>query len=109
HSMAAEHCAIFLTYDLNRIWYKALDAELWRSTYSKVFWSKLVWIVPIHRPSECHWVLAVVHLQLQEVHLFDSLAWRSSWRRDIPDISVFITRLVELANRNGYSMQTATK
>lgn len=82
HSAAAERCAIFSTYDLNRIRYKAPDTELWRSTYRRDFWSKPVWIVPIHRPSQCHWVLAVVYHQLHEVHLFDSLAGRSSWLRD---------------------------
>lgn len=84
----AERCAIFSTHDLNRIRYKAPDADLWRSTYQKEFWLKDTWILPIHRPSDCHWVLAVIYLPCKEVHLFDSFASISSWKRDIEVMSL---------------------
>lgn len=83
HTISASRCVIFSTYDLNRIRYKATDAELWRNTYRREFWTKDIWILPIHRRSECHWVLAVIYLQHKEVHIFDSLAGKASWHRDI--------------------------
>lgn len=80
---SASRCAIFSTYDLHRIRYKAPDAELWRNTYRREYWTKDTWIIPIHRRSECHWVLAVLYLQRREVHIFDSLAGKAAWRQDI--------------------------
>lgn len=83
HHASASRCAIFSTYELIRIRYKAPDVELWRSTYRHEFWAKDIWIVPIHRRSECHWVLAIVYLRRREVYLFDSLAGKASWNRDV--------------------------
>ncbi|KAF9479003.1 hypothetical protein BDN70DRAFT_807721 [Pholiota conissans] len=103
HSAAANRCVIFSTYDLVRIDYKASDAELWRNTYRTEFWSKDTWIIPIHRQSQCHWVLAVVYLSSGRIHLFDSLAGRVS-QRDIRNISIFISRLFKLATRHGHSI-----
>lgn len=76
-------CAIFSTYDLNKIRYNASDAELWRNTHRTEFWSKDIWVVPIHRRLQCHWVLAIIYLQRREVHLFDSFALTSSWMQDV--------------------------
>lgn len=83
HHASASRCTIFSTYELIRICYKAPNVELWKSTYWHEFWAKDIWIVPIHRQSECHWVLAIVYLQHWEVHLFDSLAGMASWNRDV--------------------------
>lgn len=88
HRLPAGRCAIFSTYDLNRVCYRASNSELWRSTYRHKFWEKDVWIIPIHRPLERHWVLAVLYLQHREVHVFDSLAGKASWSQDI---TVFLT------------------
>lgn len=79
----AHQVAIFSTYDLNRIRYQAPDTELWRNTCRAEYWSKETWILPIHRQSERHWVLAVIYPKRREIHLFDSLARNSSWSRDI--------------------------
>ena len=89
HQVSSSKCAIFSTYDLNRIRYRASDAELWRNTRRLKFWEKDVWIIPIHRPQERHWVLAVLYLQFKEVHVFDSLAGKLSWHSDI---EVFLVR-----------------
>ena len=90
HQIPAERCAIFSTYDLYRIRYRASDAELWRSTNCHKFWEKNVWIIPIHREAECHWVLAVLYLQDKEIHLFDSLAGKVSWNHDIQVLNISI-------------------
>ncbi|KJA14937.1 hypothetical protein HYPSUDRAFT_106807, partial [Hypholoma sublateritium FD-334 SS-4] len=63
--------------------YQASDSELWRSTHHHKFWEKDVWIIPIHRQTERHWVLAVLYLQHSEVHVFDSLAGNALWNEDI--------------------------
>ena len=88
HQTSAGRCAIFSTYDLNRIRYQASDHELWRSTRRLNFWERDIWIIPVHRRTENHWVLAVLYLQHKEVHVFDSLAVRASWDQDI---KVFLT------------------
>lgn len=83
HHNSASRCVVFSTYDLYRIRYKASDAELWRSTYRREFWSKAVWIIPIHRRTENHWVMAVLHLERREVHLYDSFGRRPAWHQDV--------------------------
>ena len=87
HHSSASRCAIFSTYDLHRIRSNATDYELWRSTRHLKFWEMDIWILPIHRRTESHWVLAVLYLQRKEVHVFDSLAGRA-WNQDI---KVFLT------------------
>jgi len=77
-------CAIFSTHDLTRIRYKALDQELWKKVKHTEYWKKNVWIIPIHRRRQVHWVLAVAYLQSGEVHLYDSFAGKVQWKNDIP-------------------------
>lgn len=79
----AQRCALLSTHDLVRVRYKADDADLWRNTYRSSFWLKDIWIIPIHRHSEAHWVLGVACLQTQELFLFDSLSGRRAWRQDV--------------------------
>ena len=84
HLDTANQCVIFSSYDLVRIHYKVPDAELWRSTYRREYWKKKIWIIPIHRQAERHWVLAVLHLESKVVHLYDSLGMRqSAWNQDV--------------------------
>ncbi|KAF8907605.1 hypothetical protein CPB84DRAFT_1843822 [Gymnopilus junonius] len=99
---------IFTTYKLNRIRYKAPDPELWCNMHRTEYWTKETWILPIHRPAEQYWVLAVLHLTWREVYLYDSLARNACWKRDMMDIAIFISRLTELAKRSGYPMEVDT-
>ncbi|KAJ7490764.1 hypothetical protein FB451DRAFT_1124335 [Mycena latifolia] len=104
-SVPANSCAIFSTYDLPRIRYKASDSVLWRHVEHTKYWEKPLWLIPIHRVDEEHWVLAVVDVGTQQILFFDSLALRGhGWRQDIRDIMVLITRMVVLANRNNHAL-----
>ncbi|KAJ7431750.1 hypothetical protein B0H11DRAFT_1761580 [Mycena galericulata] len=97
-------CAVLSTYDLGRIRYNASDDEVWRHVGPTLYWEKSMWLLPIHRPQEEHWVLAVIPVHQRRVFLFDSLASRGGWRRDLKDIMTLITRMVSLAERKHHPM-----
>ncbi|PPQ96513.1 hypothetical protein CVT26_010429 [Gymnopilus dilepis] len=73
-------CAIFSTHDLVRIHYKASDQDLWRSISRSQYWNASVWIIPIHRPRESHWVLAAANVLEGRIYLYDSLASMRGWQ-----------------------------
>ncbi|KAG9316921.1 hypothetical protein JVU11DRAFT_3001 [Chiua virens] len=90
--------ALFSTHDLPHVRYHADDDELWRHMSRTRYWEKRVWILPIHRPSSWgHWVLCSIHLDEQHIVLFDSLAEPSPWKRDLPVIMDFLSRLSTIA------------
>ncbi|KAJ7435267.1 hypothetical protein FB451DRAFT_1571607 [Mycena latifolia] len=110
HAESANKCAIFSTYDLPRIRYKASDDALWGFVNHTKYWEKSLWLIPIHRVDEEHWVLAVVDVGHQQIFFFDSLAVRArGWRQDIRDIMVLITRMVVLANRHKHPLHVSTE
>jgi hypothetical protein len=77
-------CTILSTYDLPRILHNAPDDEIWCNTKRTLFWSTRIWILPIHRPKESHWVVAIIKLDSREIFLYDSLAGtRSAWTADV--------------------------
>ncbi|PPR04252.1 hypothetical protein CVT26_004197 [Gymnopilus dilepis] len=90
HQTSSAECAIFSTHDLVRIRYKASDQDLWRAISRTEFWRASTWIIPIHRPRESHWVLAVVYPHKGMVHVYDSLASKRGWPQDLEDILVLI-------------------
>jgi hypothetical protein len=81
--LTASNCAVLSTLDLHRIRYNASDAEVWRFVSRTMFWDKSTWLLPIHRRAEEHWVLAVIPVYQRRVFIFDSLASKSGWRRDL--------------------------
>ncbi|KAJ7211535.1 hypothetical protein B0H12DRAFT_1312933 [Mycena haematopus] len=105
----ANRCAVFSTYDLPRIRYKASDEELWQNTQYLEFWNKSIWLVPIHRSTQEHWVLAAVNIAQQELFFFDSLGQRSGWRQDLQDVMLLITRLTVLSNRHKHPLYVSTE
>ncbi|KAJ7482778.1 hypothetical protein FB451DRAFT_1129761 [Mycena latifolia] len=110
HAESANKCAIFSTYDLPRIRYKASDDALWGFVNHTKYWEKALWLIPIHRVDEEHWVLAVVDVGHQQIFFFDSLAVRArGWRQDIRDIMILITRMVVLANRHKHPLHVSTE
>ncbi|KAJ6585476.1 hypothetical protein B0H19DRAFT_1206873 [Mycena capillaripes] len=104
-----ERCAVFDTFTLTRVRYKASDDDLWRNVHHTAFWSKDIWLIPIHRPKDEHWVLAVVYAREQKLGFFDSLGLKTNWRQDLLDVMVLITRLIVLANRYGHSLHISTE
>jgi Ulp1 family protease len=81
---SAQRCAIFSTHAFSQIRYKAIDRVLWRNARHTEYWGKDIWVFPIHRPRQVHWVLAVAHVRTGKVYLYDSFASRNEWRKDIP-------------------------
>ncbi|KAH6890083.1 hypothetical protein BKA70DRAFT_1120762 [Coprinopsis sp. MPI-PUGE-AT-0042] len=101
-STSASFCCIFSTFDLLMVRNGALSDAMWRRTSPLAYWTKTIWILPIHRvhPYQ-HWVLAVIQLKTGRVFLFDSLAKASHWSDDIEDIVAFIARLSMIAVHHG--------
>ena len=102
HSLSSRRCAILSTFDLPRVRFKTPDADLWRNLRQSQYWTKDVWILPIHRPG--HWVFCVIALKTHQIFLFDSLAAQHPWRRDVKEIVCLMTRMILLANRNGHAL-----
>ncbi|KAF8835149.1 hypothetical protein BDN67DRAFT_873149, partial [Paxillus ammoniavirescens] len=76
--------AVFSTHDLTCIQYNAPDKILWKATAWTLFWSKDLWIIPIHRPLLIgHWVVCIAYFSCKELQLFDSLGEQKPWRADV--------------------------
>ncbi|KAJ7890404.1 hypothetical protein B0H13DRAFT_2341035 [Mycena leptocephala] len=105
---SASQCAILSTYDLPCVRYKGSDPDLWHRVAPTQYWEKPLWLIPIHRPQEEHWVLVVVVVPTRELFFFDSMASRRGWRQDLREVMVLITRLVVLANRNHHPLHVST-
>jgi len=73
--------AVFSTFDLLHV--SSDDENLWRVTRHTKFWTKDVWIIPIHWPSSAHWVLCMAYITRRQLCLFDSLAEQAPWHADI--------------------------
>ncbi|KAH6910897.1 hypothetical protein BKA70DRAFT_1185532 [Coprinopsis sp. MPI-PUGE-AT-0042] len=101
-SRSCARCCIFSTFDLLMVRDGTDSNTMWRRTSPLEYWTKSIWILPIHRvvPYE-HWVLAVVQLKTGRVFLFDSLAEASHWSYDMKDISTLIARLSMIAIHHG--------
>ncbi|KAK7062073.1 hypothetical protein R3P38DRAFT_2494733 [Favolaschia claudopus] len=108
-SASANRCAVFSTYDLGLVQFKGSDPDLWRRISPTQYWDKPIWLIPVHRPSQRHWVLVVVLISAQKLLFFDSLASASGWRQDLRDVMLLITRLVALANRNSHALHVSTE
>ncbi|KAJ7739076.1 hypothetical protein DFH07DRAFT_752302, partial [Mycena maculata] len=105
----ADQCALLTTYDLPCVRYKGSDPDLWRHVADTKYWDKPLWLIPIHRPSEEHWVLVVVVVPRQELLFFDSMGSRRGWRQDLRDVMLLITRMVVLSNRNQHPLHVSTE
>ncbi|KAJ2934568.1 hypothetical protein H1R20_g2518, partial [Candolleomyces eurysporus] len=100
----ARRCAIFSSHDLNLARYDVNDSLFWRRMHPSRYFEKDVWILPIHRPTQEHWVAAVIIPYARQIFLFDSLAGERLWKRDIPIIMKFIQRLVDASRDNGWQL-----
>jgi hypothetical protein len=97
----ANRCAIFSTYDFAQIHCLAPDADLWRHTSPTAFWDKPIWLLPIHRSQQEHWVLVAVYIHEQKICFFDSLGERAGWRADL---QVCCFRSTRIALNSAYRM-----
>ena len=69
---------------------QATDESYWRNYHTSRFWEKDVWIIPVHRPAEKHWEVAVVYFQKRRIAYFDSFGDRDSWKDEIKVNLVFV-------------------
>lgn len=79
----AERCAIFSTFHFTLI-LDGTPERLWRNTRRLLFWTKDIWVLPIHRKSAKHWVLAIIVPFAGEILLFDSFGDTAGWDEDLP-------------------------
>ncbi|KAJ7050263.1 hypothetical protein C8F01DRAFT_1035389 [Mycena amicta] len=80
------HIAVLNTADFHPVQMATTDAVLWQHLAPTAYWEKAVWIVPIHRPRDKHWVLAAVVVSSQTVFFYDSLAQLEGWEIDLNDL-----------------------
>ena len=101
-AMHSQRCALLSTFTLVKIRHQASSDDLWRCVRHSYYWQKDVWILPIHRPQQRHWVLCCLSFNTRELFLFDSLASRKAWCADLHDIATLLDRLASLANQQGH-------
>ena len=59
-------------------------ADIWRNNKKSMYWDKTKWILPIHRPLQTHWVLAVIEVPERKVLVFDSFgSSHKNWSLDL--------------------------
>ena len=71
-------CAIFSSFIMKYIEDDANPHTIWKNTRFLSYWEQKIWLIPIHRQIERHWILCVVHLEEGEMHIFDSFASQGS-------------------------------
>ncbi|KAK1223885.1 hypothetical protein PQX77_013219 [Marasmius sp. AFHP31] len=74
----------------------------WRLVRDTKYWTKGTWVLPIHDEAEQHWALAVVRIEKEQIHVFDSFGSRSFVSGWVSKIQVVIGRLVNLAKDHGF-------
>ncbi|CAK5269727.1 unnamed protein product [Mycena citricolor] len=101
YNVHARRCALLSTYELPRIRSEARDKFMWAELSPLCYWEKDFWILPIHRASQQHWVVAVASIPDQKIFFFDSLSGRSRFRKELQEFVLLISRMTALANRHG--------
>ncbi|KAK1225825.1 hypothetical protein PQX77_011236 [Marasmius sp. AFHP31] len=99
------NCAIFSSFVLPEVLKNSMRTETaWRNSYRTEYWTKSIWIIPIHDAEEHHWGLAVVRVAKEEIHIFDSFGSQEFVARWAPRIQVVVSRLVDMAKDHGYPL-----
>lgn len=92
-SQVSQRCALLSTFDLPRVRHNISDNELWRHLSHTMYWTRDVWIIPIHQPApDEHWVLCVASVPLRRLFLFDSLAEEKPWIHEMKVSYTFCMR-----------------
>ncbi|KAJ7832793.1 hypothetical protein B0H14DRAFT_3711922, partial [Mycena olivaceomarginata] len=104
---SARQCALFSTYDLPRVHFRCSNSELWRVISPSKYWEKNLWLIPIHRRDEQHWVFVLVDVYAERIYFFDSLGG-DNWRPDLRLVMLLIMRLVILASRHRHPLHVST-
>ncbi|KAK1222995.1 hypothetical protein PQX77_014141 [Marasmius sp. AFHP31] len=96
-------CAIFSSHVIPQLLQgsnSSADAA-WRYNSGTQYWSKPLWILPIHDKASHHWALAVIRVEAEEIYMFDSFGQRSFLSGWLPDIQRVVQRLADLAKDQG--------
>ncbi|TFK61371.1 hypothetical protein BDN72DRAFT_743548, partial [Pluteus cervinus] len=104
---AVNRCAILTSWDLPRVRQNCPDDTLWRYVEGSHFWERDVWILPIHRPVEEHWVCCAIYPKRRHISLFDSLGSRQRLKDDVQDALTLVKRMYLLAELRGHPVDTS--
>ncbi|KAI1784327.1 hypothetical protein LXA43DRAFT_901841 [Ganoderma leucocontextum] len=86
---------------------KSDDASLWRVCgHVARFGGNNIWLIPIHRPEQYHWTLAIIYWRKQRIAYFDSFGGKSAFESDVKDIFILLHRLHRLAMAHGETPPT---
>ncbi|KAK1226972.1 hypothetical protein PQX77_010040 [Marasmius sp. AFHP31] len=102
-------CAYLSTFTVPEVLKSTSPSQsIWRIIRPSQYWTKDKWIIPIHSRSLEHWAVAVVDAKTRRIHLFDSLGSRTFLNDWLPRIQTVVTRLVKLAQDQGYTLAATT-
>ncbi|KAL0061241.1 hypothetical protein AAF712_011947 [Marasmius tenuissimus] len=73
----------------------------WKYNCRLEYWRKPVWILPIHDKTAHHWALAVIRVDIKEIHIFDSFEQHSSLSEWVPEVQQVVSQLTTLAKDQG--------
>ncbi|KAI1790619.1 hypothetical protein LXA43DRAFT_882467 [Ganoderma leucocontextum] len=86
---------------------KSDDASLWRVCRPVAqFGGNNIWVIPIHRPEQYHWTLAIIYWRKRRIAYFDSLGSKNAFESDAKDIFILLHRLHRLATAHGETPST---
>ncbi|KAJ8094912.1 hypothetical protein PM082_010128 [Marasmius tenuissimus] len=96
-------CAILSMYVIHEVLRNSTRTDTtWRIMSPTKYWAKAVWIIPIHDKDEYHWALAVIQVESEEIHVFDSFGSQRFISRWLPKIRAVIRCLVTMATDHGF-------
>ncbi|TEB16313.1 hypothetical protein FA13DRAFT_1650797, partial [Coprinellus micaceus] len=101
---SAANCAVFSSYLFRRAQAYTGGYDIWRNARQCSYWSKKVWIIPIHRIRPEHWVVCIAYPASRLALLFDSLCDEAGWRSDLPALAFLLESLVNGAKENGHDI-----
>ncbi|TFK18458.1 hypothetical protein FA15DRAFT_567760, partial [Coprinopsis marcescibilis] len=69
----AQSCTIFSSFDLPLVQFQHPKDVLWHMTQHLKFWTKPMWIIPIHcQIPDWHWTVSTVNVHRWEIIIFKS-------------------------------------
>ncbi|KAL0569425.1 hypothetical protein V5O48_012542 [Marasmius crinis-equi] len=103
HVPGDEECAILSSYIVPELVRKVSKTETaWRTARRAAYWTKPVWLIPIHDKLMEHWALAVVKVEKEEILIFDSFGCHSFISEWLPRIHLIMRRLISMAKDHGF-------
>ena len=75
---SSSKCAIMSSFIMTYIEDGADPDTVWKNTQYLSYWERPVWLIPIHRRTQHHWILCVIYVDEGKLDIFDSLASRET-------------------------------